>query len=614
MIYHPSILQAVHDLYDRLSGDPSYGVAAPGYSAQKIAFAVVLTPEGALLDISDEREKKILEPPKGKEKSRLKPKTSIVLKTCIVPGQAKPSGSGINPGFLWDNTKYLLGYDPKNENPERTMMVFEALKQHHLALEQEIDDPAFSSVCHFLKQWSPEDAENDTLLAEMSTGFGTFRIQGETRYVYDRPKIRGWWSNQQKTLKKEASGQQGMCLILGQTQVSLARLHEPKIKGVRGTQGAGAPLVSFNGDAFTSYGKKQSYNAPVSETATLRYCTALNTLLDNSQRERHHLSLADDTVVFWTEKETQAEAAFAALFSGKEETEVQDITTLEYLKHLFQALREGSGTLSTLEDDPDTPFYMLGLSPNVGRVSVRFWHTSTLGKFVEQLRAHYKALDIVRPPKGKEFPPAWMLLRETNRDGKDISPLLGGAMMRAILTGGPYPNALAAAIIRRIRADQDDKQHPNRKINYLRVAILKAWLTRLPQWQGEISVSLDPTRTDPAYRLGRLFSALEKTQEEALPGINATIRDRYYGAVSAAPGSVVPRLLRTYQHHLAKLYPGAKVNRERLVQEIMSGLDHIPKTLSLEGQSLFAIGYYHQRQDFFIRKSDDKSTSHSDAS
>ena len=247
---------------------------------------------------------------------------------------------------------------------------------------------------------------------------------------------------------------------------------------------------------------------------------------------------------------------------------------------------------------------------------MRFWHVSTLGDFVERLRDHFQALEIVRPPQGKAFPPVWRLLRETALQGeaKNVAPFLEGALMRAILGGGPYPDVLAAAVIRRIRADHDDKQHPHRKINYLRVAMLKAWLNRSPSWEGEIKVSLDTARTDPAYRLGRLFSALEKTQEEALPGINATIRDRYYGAVSAAPGSVVPRLLRTYQHHLAKLYPGAKVNRERLVQEIMSGLDHIPKTLSLEGQSLFAIGYYHQRQDFFIRKSDDKSTSHSDAS
>ncbi len=112
-------------------------------------------------------------------------------------------------------------------------------------------------------------------------------------------------------------------------------------------------------------------------------------------------------------------------------------------------------------------------------------------------------------------------------------------------------------------------------------------------------MSLDTERTDPGYRLGRLFAVLEKTQEDALPGINATIRERFYSAASATPSMVFPRLLRTYQHHLAKLVPGAKVNREKLVQEIVDGLDTMPPHLNLEAQALFAIGYYHQRKALF---------------
>ncbi|MBF0214279.1 MAG: type I-C CRISPR-associated protein Cas8c/Csd1 [Magnetococcales bacterium] len=595
------ILQSLYALYDRLASDPDYGIAAPGYSTQNVSFAVVLTPTGELLHFEDEQVDQIISATGGKKKTVRKPKS------LRLPGQSKPPGQGINPCFLWDNAKYMLGFDPKDAKPERTLQTFQAFRKHHLDLEAQINDPAFSAVCRFLESWSPEQSVNYPILTEQGSGFGVFRIAGEEGYLHERPCIGQWWQSRINPAATTAPKEHGLCLISGTRDHPIARIHEPKIKGVRDAQSTGALMVSFNGDVFESYGKEQSYNAPVSEMATFRYCTALNTILNGAKREKHRIRLDNDTVIFWTERKTVAEESIAILFNNRPDTstdssqESQDPAALEHLQVFMKALREG---MHYLEDDPSVPFYILGLSPNAGRISVRFWHVSTLGHFVERLRDHFEAINIVRPSKGREFPPVWMLLKESARDGKDVAPLLEGSLMRAILNGTPYPDALAAAVIRRIRADRDDKQHPNRQINYLRAAILKAWLNRSPRWKGEITVSLDTTRPDPAYRLGRLFAALEKTQEEALPGINATIRDRFYGAASATPGSVFPRLLRTYQHHLGKISFGAKVNREKNVQEIMSAVTDIPSTLSLEEQGLFAIGYYHQRQAFFTAKGD----------
>lgn len=572
------ILQSLNQLYDRLTTDPDYEIAPDGYSTQKIAFVVVLHPDGRLHAIEDIREEK-----GNKRLPRL----------LLVPGQAKPPGSGLNPCFLWDNAFYLLGYTEDAEKQERALRACGAFRDRHLALEKEMDDPAFSAVCRFLDTWQVEQLSDHPELSELATGFGVFQLVGETGYVHEREKIKAWWGRQQAETDTDETT--GFCLVTGQ-QAPIAAIHEPKFKGIPGAQPVGAALVSFNCDAFTSYGKDQSLNSPVSTDATFRYCTALNGILSGPRSNKHRFQVGDTTVAFWTEQPTETEDWLAQMFSGNLE-EAQDDNVLQRTQVLLQALRNGSGELRALGDDPATPVHILGLAPNAGRLSVRFWHTGLLGELFDKLKVHHDALRIVpqfeagskRPDP--EFPPVWMLLRETARESKDISPLLGGALMRAILEGTPYPDTLANAVIRRIRAD--------RHINYLRAAILKAWLTRKPNYQGGVPVSLDTERFEPGYRLGRLFAALEKTQERAQPGINSTIRERFYSSASATPAMVFPRLLRTYQHHLAKLNPGEKVSREKLIQEIMDGIFVMPPHLNLESQALFAIGYYHQRKALF---------------
>ncbi|MEJ1297009.1 MAG: type I-C CRISPR-associated protein Cas8c/Csd1 [Candidatus Sedimenticola sp. (ex Thyasira tokunagai)] len=593
------ILQSLNRLYDRLAADPAYAIASEGYSLQKIAFEVVIKADGELHQIIDVR-----------DHSGKKP----VPIQRLVPGQAKPPGSGLNPCFLWDNMAYLIGYVGKQQKQEsgekyqkriqRTKQAFGEFRDQHLALEDEISDPAFSSVCRFLEQWQSEQDTEQPVLNELTSGFGLFRLLAETNYVHERPTIEAWWKQQSPgntSAKKES-----MCLITGE-YLPVASIHEPAIKGVGGAQSSGAKVVSFNCDAFTSYGKDQSQNAPVSESAAFRYSTVLNALLGGPLSHRHRISLGDTTIVFWTGEKTYTENFLGELLSGHFlSNEAQNPATLQQIEVLLKALREGGGALRGLDDDPSTPIYLLGLAPNAARLSVRFWHTDTLGHFIDCLKSHYDDLHIIpqfgagskRPDP--EFPPAWMLLRETARESKDISPLLAGALMRATLNGTPYPDTLAGAVIRRIRAD--------RQINYCRAATLKAWLTRLNRNKGGIPVSLDTERTEPAYRLGRLFATLEKTQEEAQPRINATIRDCFYSAASATPSIIFPRLLRTYQHHLGKLHPGAKVNREKLVQEIVDELETMPAHLNLEAQALFAIGYYHQRKALFSGNKNQKPT------
>lgn len=584
------ILQALNDLYERLADDAAYELPRPGYSTQKVSFCVVLKPDGTLVDIQDARITRTETTKAGKEK------TTQLSRPVLVPGQAKPPGQGLNPCLLWDNSGYMLGYKKDDEKPARTAEACDEFRKKHVALEKELNVPEFSAVCRFLESWSPAKTLDykDKLDDFAATGFGVFQIQGATNYVHQMPAIKEWWDAQQSTNSSEIVG---CCLITGD-ELPIARLNEPAIKGVLGAQAGGAKIVAFDKSAFTSYGKEQCANAPISEVAVFQYANALNTMLGGPQSHRHRVVIGDATTVFWTEKRGQKfESLFADFLQGNQPEKGEgsmDESLAVQLRIFLEILRQGGGAdVAKLGDDPQTKFFILGLSPNAARISIRFWHVATLGQMVDKLKAHYDALSLKRSSdKDPEFPAAWQILRQTGRESKDIPPLLSGPLMRSILTGSRYPQGLFNAVLNRIRADHE--------ITFLRAAIFKAFLIR--NHQLDIPMSLDTTRTEPAYLLGRLFAALEKTQEDALPGINATIRDRFYSAASATPGTVFPRLLRTYQHHLSKLEGGYKVNRERAVQQIMAGLDNMPGHLALEGQGLFAIGYYHQRQDFFTKK------------
>lgn len=589
------ILQTLNQLYERLAKDPSYGLPMPGYSVQRVTFCVVLYPDGRLHAIEDVRETVSEQSKKGTAK------TKQVPRQLLVPGDAKPSGAGINPCTLWDNSAYLLGYKKDDEKPGRSAECFRASRARHLSFESGINDPAFSAVCRFFEGWSPEKSlEWKSQLDDFAdTGFGVFRILGQHSYVHNSGAFSKWWVARQGLAG--GSNVEAMCLVTGVVG-PIARLAEPAIKGVNGAAPGGAKLASFNLDAFESYCKEQTFNSPVSEKATFQYCNALNALLSGPRSRRHRVTIGDATTVFWTERETVTESLFAKFLDGtlEEEASGDDPVAHARLEAFLNTLRKGGGGQPAgIGDDLDTKFYILGLSGNVTRLSVRFWHVGTIVQMIERLRSHFEALKL-KPSRESdpEFPPAWALLRQTGRESKDIPPLLGGSLMQAILNGTPYPYAFFLAILNRIRADHE--------INYLRACAIKAFLVR--QSKIQIPMSLDTTRTEPAYLLGRLFAALEKTQEDALPGINATIRDRFYGSASATPGAVFPRLLRTCQHHLSKLEGGQKVNRDRLLQSIHGELTVYPTHLGLEDQGLFAIGYYHQRQDFFTKKDKPETT------
>ncbi len=586
------ILQSLHALYGRLADDESYDMAEPGFSPQKISFRIVLHPDGSLFAIEDARVKS----QSGK----------LVPARMRVPGEAKSSGSGTNPGFLWDNQTYLLGRQPDDKPAGFGAKRFDAFRQRHLDLETNIGHPSFSAVCRFLEQWKSEQLEAHPVLAEVGTGFGIFQLVGDSKPVHEIEAIRRWWKND---LPKESGEEIGQCLLTGEI-IAIARLH-PKIKGVMGARAGGASLVSFNDSAYESYGKEQSYNSPVGEDAAFRYATALNALLNSPQAAKHRIRIGDTTCVFWTDKKTVLEDIFAAIASSGDHAveETQDEYLRAKINAFLKALQQGREAYGDLADDPNvTRFCLLGLSPNAARLSVRFFYQSSIRELLDHLRKHKIDIEIAREfehPVGKrradsEFPAYWKFLRETVRQGDDPPPLLGGALMRAILEGTRYPESLLTTIIRRIQME--------RSINYLRAAAIKAVLSR--NHKLTITTMLDPTNTQPAYLLGRLFAVLEKIQEEGHREqtgsyLDKTIRDIYFSAACATPASVFPRLEQLSTHHRRHLNPGRRVQFDQLIADIkwpLSPDSPTPTSQNLKAQGLFILGYYHQRKDLFTRK------------
>ncbi len=403
------------------------------------------------------------------------------------------------------------------------------------------------------------------------------------------PKFRDAWL---KYYPKTSSDQFATCLVSGK-KTPIARLH-PKIKGVRGSQTSGASIISFNLDAFLSYGKKQNFNAPVSEGIAFAYTTALNHLLRFESRQK--VQIGDTATVFWTERESPIEGFMGMIFDPQDNAgDTMDI------RLFLEAVRDGN--MPSEIGDPDIKFYILGISPNASRLSVRFWHVSTVGDISAKIGQHFKDLSIIKNyDSDPEFPGIWQTFKGNRNLAKKRTisyPVLAGSVIRSILTGVAYPQSLLTAVINRIRADQ--------KVNYLRAALIKACLVRkyrITNKSMEVNMALNKESTNFAYRLGRLFAALEKAQKDAVPGANTTIKDRFYGSASATPRTVFPQLLRLTQHHIQKAEYGR--NTDKMIEEIMQGIQEFPAHLSLDDQGLFAIGYYHQRQAFYPKTTEKK--------
>lgn len=571
------ILQALAEYYDRKIREDDVALAPQGFERKEIPFLIVLDESGNFVDLEDTRVQE------GKR---------VVGRTFTVPSAVKRTVA-VAANLLWDNPGYVFGIDGKG-NPARARQQHEAFVAAIRGLRGVQDDAGSAALLSFLERSEFQEVFAHPRWPEVVETGGnlSFRLAGDAELVCQRAAVRDAISAGGGTTETTRT----QCLVTGEPD-TVARLH-PAIKGVRGAQTAGANIVSFNLESFNSYGHTQGFNAPVGARATFAYTTALNYLLRKDSPQR--LQLGDAATVFWAERATPLETEITRLF--EEPPRDDPDRNVEAVRALFESPRTGT---ALVDRDDRTRFYVLGLAPNASRLAIRFWHVSTVGELAERIRLHFEDIRIARAPHEPEVLSLFRLLVATASLGKaeNIRPALAAEMIRAILEGTAYPRELLAAAVQRNRAE--------RNVTYPRAALVKACLRRADRFnpqpsEPEVTVSLDESNPNPGYRLGRLFAVLERAQEAASPGLNATIRDRFYGAASTTPVTVFPRLLALKNHHVAKLENrGQAVNLEKQIGAIMEGIQEFPALLALPDQGRFSIGYYHQRQAFFTRRNTD---------
>lgn len=596
------ILQELVKYYEALAERGE--IALDGWRYERVAYSLELDREGKPLKILS----------LGVEEENGKGKTVRKPKLMEVPERVSRT-SGVSANFLCDNAKYMLGISG-DASDRKSQECFTATKEKLMDILQDCDGPAASALKKFFQSWDPSRAEELSDLKDKGyrdeiTKAGNLVFSIEREYAQEIPELKQAWESWRKKQEKKKGEEKkqgeikeyGRCLVTGEFS-EIARKHT-QIKGIKNAKASGAALVSFNAPAFSSYGKEQSFNAPVGRHAMFAYTTALQFLL--SQKEQR-VQLGDLCLLFWAESgEEEYGEIFSSCMGGREDNQ-------EIVRNVLRNIAGKQGVdYKGVHLDPEQNFCILGLSGNAGRLAVRLFLKNSFGDILRNFQRFYEELEIAGPKWEEEQPALWKLLGETvnqNSREKSIPPALGSGCLQAILMHGKFPASLYHGILIRIRADQGEN-----KINGRRVALIKAILLRnygeLYLGKGEDFVALNENCRDRAYILGREFAVLEKIQGAANSTVNATIRDRYFNSACGTPAMVFPLLFRLKESHLRKIRnenPGMAVFCERTLTELQGMLEvsesvgAFPSRLSLNEQGMFILGYYHQRQKFYEKK------------
>lgn len=382
------------------------------------------------------------------------------------------------------------------------------------------------------------------------------------------------------------------CFLTGSLETPLPR-HRP-INGVPGANGKinsfGDPLVSFDKASFCSYGLKASANAAIEAVAAQKYVDGLNDLIRDHSRK-----LVNALVVHWFKEQVSQENDPLAWLDGLESEEQTEAAAQSRARALLDAIRQGQRS-----DLGDNRYYAMTLSGASGRVMVRDWMEGSFEELVRNVEAWFSDLQIVaRDGQGLARDPKFMAVAgAVIRELKDLPAPTAATLWKSAVARLPIPCPLMAQALARFRADLVDKDQP--AFNHARMGLIKAYFVRLtPGGDSAVTACYNPDHTYPvAYHCGRLLAVLSNLQRAALGDVGAGVVQRYYAAASQTPGLTLGRLVSNARNHLAKLDGGLSVWFEDKIADAMCRLgDRIPPMLDLEGQGLFALGYYQQLAD-----------------
>lgn len=600
------ILTALVHLYEELCKQGK--IQAEGWGIAKVSHRILLDKEGHLCGIISAR----------KKVQRGKTEREVSCEMCVPLPVTR--SSGVKANFLCDNSSYFLAVDDKGK-VQRTIQCFEAAKMLHHRVLEHCHSPVAKAILHFFDTWGFDKAEEDSWIQENLEDIiagSNFVFQVDGVDAIEDEEIKKAWEDFQEAREGDGDDEfpARQCLITGAENQKIALLH-PKIKGVHGAQPAGANLVSFNKDkdAFCSYGGdgEQGKNAPVSERAAFAYGSALNALLAD---QSHTQIIGDTTIVYWSEHGISACQDFMMSFLGNH-AGIDDHTLDTIVTHMRNGLPVD---LEGVEISPDEPFYILGLAPNAGRISVRLFWRNTFRELAKNLALHQERMKLAGPSWKKQNIPLCKILEamekpkgkeqaaKPNGKGQAVSPLLSGSLFRAVLQNTKYPASAFQNILLRIFAEQDKAADGGRsaveKISHTKAAFIKAYLLKNGQehWEGNLQMALNENCNDVSYVLGRMFSLLENIQQSANPTINTTIKERYFNSACATPAFVFPILLKLANTYLSKLDERKAVYFKKrmgaLMDKIIMPEEGIPfpARLTLEEQGAFILGYYQETQ------------------
>ncbi|MBQ6694784.1 MAG: type I-C CRISPR-associated protein Cas8c/Csd1 [Bacteroidaceae bacterium] len=565
------ILKALYDYYKRDAESIQFGL-----KEQSLSFIIVIERNGKFSHIEDCRQDNI----------RTK---------YWVP--AETHNNGISPLLFWDNVMYMLNYIPEDDilfpDPQQQRRINIAREKHSAFVDRCIkvaeitNEIELLSVKKFYESGELENVYKDRLWNEikrLNSVWLSFRLKGEIKIVAENKKLLTY------SLEDAADNIIGRCLITGKKGTIVRLCTDTPIIGSKNS----AKLVSFNDDSFCSYNKKQCGNSPISIEAEFAFSSAFKKLV--SVDSKNKLLIGNRTFVFWASNNNeigkQAEESIWNMFGFNDLNNDDPNRGIEQVRKVFKSIY--SGSLKTSLDDK---FYILGLAPNSARIAVTYWAEIPLIEFAERINSHFDGMEIVDMRKNS-YPYMGLksIISSVTLSGKhkDVTPNLPESVVKSIFQGLPYPYTLMTECIRRIRAEQ--------KISITRAAIIKAYLNRLNNSEQKIKVMLDNENKNQGYLCGRLFAVVEKIQEEA--NNQNSIRERYMNSASATPAMVFPTVLNLSSHHSEKLSEKRKIWFEKLKQEIVDRIssDGFPAHLDLQDQGRFFVGYYHQRQDFFEKR------------